>query len=68
MNKGLLKIGRNIVARRKELGMTQEDLAGLAEMDRSYISEIENGRKNMSLISLMRIAEALNAKPRDFFF
>ena len=39
-------IGRNIVRLRKERGMTQEDLCGLAQIDRSHLSEIENGKMN----------------------
>ena len=59
----LQKIGRNIAAQRLERRMTQEDLAGLAEMDRSYLSEIENGRKNLSVLALMKIAKALRVSP-----
>lgn len=55
----LKEIGNNIVTIRKRQGLTQEDLAGLADMDRSYLSEIENGHKNLSVLSLFRIAEAL---------
>jgi transcriptional regulator with XRE-family HTH domain len=59
----LQKIGRNIAAQRLERRMTQEDLAGLAEMDRSYLSEIENGRKNLSVLALLKIAKALRVSP-----
>ena len=59
----LKKIGQRIVALRDEQGLTQEDLAGRAEMDRSYLSEIENGHKNLSVVSLCRLAEALDVKP-----
>lgn len=61
--KKLEKIGQNIVNLRKKKQLTQEDLAGLCEMDRSYLSEIENGHKNLSVLSLLKIAEALNVKP-----
>lgn len=56
------QIGRRIVALRKKLGITQEDLAGEAEIDRSFLSEIENGHKNLSVETLVKIAEALNVK------
>ena len=59
----LKSIGQKIVDQRNKQGLTQEDLAGLAEMDRSYISEIENGQKNLSILSLYKIAEALKVKP-----
>ncbi len=55
----------NIVTLRKKQGLTQEDLAGLTEMDRSYLSEIENGHKNLSVLSLFRIADALKVQPND---
>ena len=56
------EIGQRIVESRKSKKMTQEDLAGLADMDRSYLSEVENGYKNLSVSSLQRIAEALGVK------
>lgn len=56
------QIGRRIVALRKKLGIAQEDLAGEAEIDRSFLSEIENGHKNLSVETLVKIAEALNVK------
>lgn len=59
-------IGKNVAELRKKAGITQEDLAGMAEIDRSYLSEIENGHKNMSILSLLKIAEALKIKPSKF--
>ena len=59
----LVKLGEKIADLRKRRGLTQEDLAGLADMDRSFISEIENGHKNLSVTSLIRIAEVLNERP-----
>ena len=59
----LKKIGKTIAAMRKAKKLSQEDLAGLAEMDRSFLSEIENGHKNFSILVLFRLAEALGVKP-----
>lgn len=56
------EIGQRIVSLRKKKGLTQEDLAGVAELDRSYLSEIENGHKNVSINTLNKIAEALKVK------
>jgi transcriptional regulator with XRE-family HTH domain len=53
-------IGQNIVKYRKQKNMTQEDLCGVAEIDRSYLSEVENGKANVSVQTLVKIAEALN--------
>ncbi|MFN9103296.1 MAG: helix-turn-helix domain-containing protein [Betaproteobacteria bacterium] len=46
-------------ARRLELGMTQEDLAGAIELDRPYITMLEAGRKQPTLSVLWRIAAGL---------
>lgn len=58
----LKSIGNNIAKIRKKKSLSQEDLAGLCEIDRSYLSEIENGHKNMSVNILIKIAKALNIK------
>lgn len=58
-------IGRNIALLRKKRKLTQEDLAGLAEMDRSYLSEIENGYKNLSVNALLAIARALKVSVKE---
>ena len=58
-------IGENIVRLRKAQKMTQEDLCGKAEIDRSYLSEIENGKMNVTIKSLVTIANALDCELRD---
>ena len=45
--------------RRKELGLSQEDLAGRCDLDRPYISLIEVARKQPTLSVLYRLSEAL---------
>lgn len=60
----LLKtIGRKISERRKSLGLAQSDLADAAAMSRSYLAELERGKRNISVIVLLRIARALNVAP-----
>jgi transcriptional regulator with XRE-family HTH domain len=56
----LVKIGKAMKARRKALRLSQEDVVGLAEMDRGHYSEIENGKRNISVETLKRIADALH--------
>jgi transcriptional regulator with XRE-family HTH domain len=56
----LVLIGKNVSRLRKAKKLTQEDLAGLAEMDRSYLSEIESGYKNPSVTVLLTLAKALD--------
>jgi transcriptional regulator with XRE-family HTH domain len=55
-------IGKRILALRKSQKLTQEDLAGLAQVDRSHLSEIENGYKNISIHTLKKLADALQVK------
>ena len=60
-------IGRKIAILRAQQGLSQEDLAGAAEVNRGYISRIENGHVAFSVPVLLRIAEALGVKPEKFF-
>jgi transcriptional regulator with XRE-family HTH domain len=59
----LRKIGDAIRSARGAAGISQERLAELAEIDRTYVGRIENGRQNVSWASLSRIARALRKKP-----
>lgn len=52
-------------ARRLELGLTQEDLAGIVELDRPYITMLEAGRKQPTLSVLWRIAAGLQLSASD---
>lgn len=63
----LQSIGRRIAIIRNERGMSQEDLAGDAEVNRGYISRIENGRVAFSVPVLLKLAEALNVPPEKLF-
>jgi transcriptional regulator with XRE-family HTH domain len=60
-------IGRKIAKLRAEKGLSQEDLAGEAEVNRGYISRIENGHVAFSLPVFLKIAEALRVKPEELF-
>ena len=63
----LNNIGKIIIQRRKELGITQEDFAYSANVDRTYIGYIENGKQNISISILCKIANVLNLNMKDFF-
>jgi len=60
-------IGTNIRKLRNSKKLSQEELAFRAEIDRSYLSEIENGYKNLSVVMLDQIAAALGAKITQLF-
>lgn len=60
----LLKtVGKNIRNFRKVQGLSQEDLAELSGLHRTYIGGIERGERNVSLSNIEKIASALNTKP-----
>lgn len=56
----LLKFGDNVRAQRVAQKLSQEKLAELADLDRTYISGVERGIRNLSLLSASRIAKGLN--------
>lgn len=51
--------GKRVRERRLALGLTQQELADCASLHRSYIGEIELGRRNVTLKSAVKIARAL---------
>jgi len=59
-------LATEIKLRRRELGFSQEDLAGHCQLDRPYISLIEVGRKQPTLSVLLRLAEGLQFTLADF--
>lgn len=57
----LRRFGDNIRSRRAAQKLSQEQLAERADLDRTYISGVERGVRNLSLLSAVRIAGALRA-------
>ena len=51
------KVGKTIIKLRKERGMSQETFAYESGIDRRYMSDIENGKRNISLDILERVAD-----------
>ncbi|WP_395444305.1 helix-turn-helix domain-containing protein [Caulobacter sp. UC70_42] len=58
-------VGRNVRSLRHQRGFTQEYLAHEAEIDITYLRGIELGKKNPSLLVLVRICSSLSIDPRD---
>ena len=56
----LLQVGNNIRKFRNKVGLSQEKLAFASNLDRTYIGSIERGERNISIINLTKIADALN--------
>jgi transcriptional regulator with XRE-family HTH domain len=61
------RFGFAVKARREELGLTQEDLAGRAGIHRTYLSDVERGSRNLSLVNIERVAAALSLKISELF-
>jgi transcriptional regulator with XRE-family HTH domain len=62
-----LKVGQRIKELRKKLELSQEALANEAEVDRTYMTDVENGRRNISVEVLERIVGALKVSYSEFF-
>jgi transcriptional regulator with XRE-family HTH domain len=61
------QLGAVIRKYREELELSQEDLANLVGVHRTYMGSIERGERNISLMNIRRIASALNLKPSEIF-
>ena len=57
-----IKLGNVIRERREALGISQEGLAALSELSRTYIGEVERGAVSVSVVTLQKIADGLNLK------
>jgi transcriptional regulator with XRE-family HTH domain len=62
-NEPLKVFGERVRALRRDRGLSQEELADLTELHRTYIGGIERGERNIGLLNLVRIAKALNVSP-----
>lgn len=63
----LIKFGKKVRDERTKLGFSQEELASMASVHRTYISMIERAEKNITLENIEKVAKALNLKLSDFF-
>ena len=56
-------IGRNVRRFRVAKGQTQEELSALCDFDQRYISRVETGQRNLTVLSLYELAQALGTTP-----
>lgn len=63
----LKAFGQRVRELRKARGYSQESFAALAGVDRSYMGQIERGEKNITLIKLFQISDALKEDPKNLF-
>jgi transcriptional regulator with XRE-family HTH domain len=61
----LIKIGDNIRKIRNQRGYSQEEFAEIAGFSRSYYTEIETGKRNTSVLNLIKIIETLKVDPNE---
>jgi transcriptional regulator with XRE-family HTH domain len=61
------KVGLRIRQLRKEQELSQEALGYKAEVDRTYVTDVENGRRNVSVEILERLIKALGISVAEFF-
>jgi transcriptional regulator with XRE-family HTH domain len=59
--------GESVRGIRKQRGVSQESLALMCGLDRTYISGIERGTRNPSLTNILKIAAALGVSPAEIF-
>ncbi len=61
------KIGIRIKELREIQNLSQKDLSYSSDLDRSYIASVENGKRNISIVNIEKIAKALDVTLKDFF-
>lgn len=65
MTKVNKRLGQRIRKLRKEMGITQEELAFRSKIDYSYLNQIENGRRNPTVETVAKIARALKTSSEN---
>ena len=61
------KIGKRIRELRNAAGLSQEKLALAANLDRTYIASVESGKRNISIVNIEKIINALDCSFAVFF-
>ncbi len=62
-----IKFGDKVREIRTSQNLSQEQLAHLADVHRTYIGMVERAEKNITLVNIEKIANALNVNLKDFF-
>jgi transcriptional regulator with XRE-family HTH domain len=62
-----IRIGKRIKELRNSIGISQEQLGFKAELDRTYITGVESGKRNISIVALEKIILALDSDLPTFF-
>ncbi len=62
-----IAFGNRLRFLRNAKNLSQEKLAELADSDRTYISDVELGKRNISIVNICKLASALEIEIKDFF-
>jgi transcriptional regulator with XRE-family HTH domain len=62
-----IKIGKRLRELRTKKGLSQEKFSFICELDRTYIASIEQGKRNVSIANIEKIAKALDMSVYEFF-
>lgn len=57
------QLGNNLRTERLKAGLSQEALAQVAELDRTYVGSVERGERNISLLNIVKLAKVLGIAP-----
>lgn len=60
-------VGNRVRELRNKIGISQEELAGRVELDRTYITSVECGKRNISIVNIEKLAIALGVSLSEFF-
>jgi transcriptional regulator with XRE-family HTH domain len=60
-----VQFGKTLRVIRERVGISQGELSRIAKIDRTYISDVERGLRNVSLENIVRLATALGVSPAD---
>ena len=60
-------VGKRVKELRNNIGISQEELADIAELDRTYITSVECGKRNISIVNIEKLANALKVTLSEFF-
>lgn len=60
-------VGKRVKELRNKIGLSQEELADIAQLDRTYITSVERGKRNISIVNVEKLAKALQVSLAEFF-
>lgn len=62
-----MRVGLRVKQLRNKLGISQEELADRVGLNRTYITSVESGKRNISIINVEKLANCLNVSLAEFF-